>query len=86
VRKPRVGRSPLDLRDSRLGIVLGNQDGGAQARLDVGEMGCLPVVERRTESCLQLNISRGVAFQQGLEHAELNVVGVEMLGADKVDI
>src|SRR6185295_19725137 len=35
---------------------------------------------------LQLDVAWRVAFQQGLEYAELDVVGVEMLGADEVDV
>ena len=46
----------------------------------------LPVVEGRAQCRLQLHVARRVAFEQGLEHAELDVVGVEMLGANEVDV
>ena len=61
-------------------------DPEAQARLHVGEMRHLPVIEGRAKRRLQLDVARRVAFQQRLEHTELDVIGIEMLCADEVDV
>jgi hypothetical protein len=46
----------------------------------------LPVIERGAERSLQLDVARRVTFQQGLKHAELDVIGIEMLCADEFNV
>ena len=86
LREPPVAGALLDLLHRGLGVVLRHQDRCAQPRLQIDEVMRLPVVHRRAQRRRLIEVARGVAAEQRLQHAIGDVVGVQQLLAHERNV
>ena len=71
----------LDLAHRRRGVLIGDDDGGLEPGLLAGPEGDLPVVDGAAIGVRKVEVLQALAGLERVQHAEADIVRVEMLGA-----
>ena len=82
----RVRGGPVDLLGGQFGVLVGHDDARPQPRLLLEPLRDLPLVDRAAERRRVAGVLLTARRGQAVEHAEMHVVGVEVLFAQETQV